>query len=96
MRILMRTYIDAHEGSEVLKSGALQKVIQGFVETYKPEAAYYTGGDGTRSGLYVFDMKDSSLMPHIQEPFFMLGCRVTMTPCMSAEDLQKGLSSASL
>lgn len=96
MKMMMRTYIDAAEGSEALKSGALQKAIQSFIETYKPEATYFMVENGTRSGLYVFDMKDSSQMPALGEPFFALGCRVTLMPCMARQDLQTGLTAADL
>jgi hypothetical protein len=96
MRMLMRTYIDANDGSEALKSGALQKAIKTFIETFKPEATYFTVENGTRSGLYVFDMKGSSQMPAIGEPFFALGCRVTLFPCMAPEDLSAGLAAAAL
>lgn len=96
MRMLMRTYIEARDGSEALKSGAMQKAIMGFMEAYKPEAAYYTAENGIRGGIYVFDMNDSSLMPHVSEPFFSLGCRVVLVPCMSHQDLTGGLTAADL
>jgi len=96
MKMLMRTYIDGQDGTEALKSGAMQKTIQSFIETFKPEATYFTVESGSRSGLYVFDMKDSSQMPALGEPFFALGCRVTLMPCMGPQDLHAGLAAAEL
>jgi hypothetical protein len=33
----LRTHIDATDGSDALKSGALQKAISAFIEKFKPE-----------------------------------------------------------
>ncbi len=96
MRMLLRTHLDAREGSEAIKSGALQKAIEAFVEKFTPEAVYFTVENGTRSGLYVFDLKDSHQMPQVGEPFFDLGCKVTLTPCMTPADLQAGWAAAGL
>ena len=96
MRMMLRTHLDAHDGSEAIKSGALQKAIGAFIEKFKPEAAYFMTDNGMRSGLYVFDMKDSNLCPVIAEPFFDLGCKVTLSPCMTPEDLQAGLAAEGL
>ncbi|MFD3499883.1 hypothetical protein ACFWWT_17690 [Streptomyces sp. NPDC058676] len=39
------------------------------------------------------DMQDSSQMPVISEPFFLdLGAKISYTPVMNSEDVQKGLS----
>ncbi|TBW38265.1 hypothetical protein EYW49_09995 [Siculibacillus lacustris] len=94
--MMLRTHLDAHDGSEAIKSGALQKAIGAFIEKFKPEAAYYTTDNGLRSGLYVFDMKEPSLSVVIAEPFFDLGCKVTLSPCMTAEDLRAGFEATGL
>ncbi len=96
MRMLLRTHLDAIEGSEAIKSGALQKAIGGFIEKFKPEAAYFTVDNGTRSGLYVFDLKESYQMPQVGEPCFDIGCKVTLTPCMTPDDLRAGWAAAGL
>ncbi len=96
MRMMLRTHIDAIEGSKAIKSGALQKAIGAFIEKFKPEAAYFATDNGMRSGLYVFDMKDSNLGPVIAEPFFDLGCKVTLSPCMTPDDLRAGFDATGL
>ena len=35
MRMMLRTHIDAIEGSKAIKSGALQKAIGAFIEKFK-------------------------------------------------------------
>lgn len=94
MRMLLRTHLDAANGTEAIKSGALQKTIMAFVEKFKPEAVYFTVENGMRSGLYVFDLTESYRMPEVGEPFFDIGCKVTLTPCMTPDDLRAGWAAA--
>jgi hypothetical protein len=96
MRTMLRVHVDATKGSEALKSGAMQKAIAGFSEKFKPEASYFTEVNGERSGFFVFDMKGSHQMPEIAEAFFDIGSQVHITPCMTPDDLQKGLAAAGL
>jgi hypothetical protein len=96
MRTMLRVHIDATKGSEATKSGAMQKAIAGFSEKFKPEATYFTEVNGERSGFFVFDMKGSHQMPEIAEAFFDIGSQVHITPCMTPDDLQKGLAAAGL
>lgn len=96
MRMMLRTNLGAIEGSEAIKSGALQKAIGAFMEKFKPEAVYFTVDNGMRSGLYVFDLKASHQMPEVGEPFFNLGCKVALAPCMTPEDLEAGWAAAGL
>jgi hypothetical protein len=96
MRMMLRLHIDAIKGSEALKSGATQRAIAGFIEKFKPEATYFTEVNGERSGFFVFDMKDSHQIPEVAEAFFDLGGRVHLSPCMTPDDLQKGLAAAGL
>jgi hypothetical protein len=91
MRTMLRTRIDAVKGSEATKSGALQKAIMGFIEKFKPEATYFAADLGMRSSFFVFD-----ILPEIAEAFFAVGCEVEVTPCMTPDDLQKGLAAAGL
>jgi hypothetical protein len=93
MRTLVRVRIDTDRGNDAITSGRVEKVIGGFVERHKPEAAYFFADKGTRSASFVLDMKDSSEIPVIAEPFFIeLGAEVEFTPVMNLEDLQKGLN----
>lgn len=96
MRTMLRINIEALKGSEALKSGAMHKAIMGFVEKFKPEAAYFADHEGMRSGYFVFDMKSSQQMPEISEAFFDLGCKAAISPCMTQDDLQAGFAAVGL
>ena len=48
---------------------------------------------GDRAGFFVIDMLEASQVAEVAERFFFgLNAEVEMTPVMSVEDLQKGLS----
>ena len=96
MRMMLRTHIDATHGSDALKSGALQKAILAFMEKFKPEASYFGLESGKRTAFFVFEMADSSQCPAIAEAFFDTGCDIHLSPCMTGDDLQKGLQVAGL
>lgn len=93
MRVLLKASMDTEKANEAIRNGTLGKLIQASVEQIKPEAAYFTAENGQRTAFLVFDMQDSSQMPVISEPFFLqLGAKVSYTPIMNLEDVQKGLS----
>ncbi len=53
--------------------------------------------NGHRSFFAVFDMTDSSQLPVISEPMFQgVKARISFSPCMNLEDLQKGLAQLTL
>jgi hypothetical protein len=94
MRTLMKVSIPVEQGNKAIQDGSLPRVIQQTMESLRPEAAYFTAdSDGKRHALIVFDLKDSSDIPVIAEPLFIgFNAEVTMTPVMSAQDLQAGLT----
>jgi hypothetical protein len=96
MRMMLRLHIDATNGSAAVKSGTLQKAIGAFIEKFKPEATYFGLESGQRTGFFVFDMKDSNQCPDIAEAFFDTGADIHLSPCMTPDDLQKGLGIAGL
>jgi hypothetical protein len=90
----MKISIPVESGNKAIQDGSLPRVVQQTLESLRPEAAYFTAdSDGKRHALIVFDLKDSSDIPVIAEPLFIaFGAQVTMTPVMSAQDLQAGLT----
>jgi hypothetical protein len=92
MRTLLRVIVDNVSGNKALSEGSLPKLIQSTTEKLRPEAVYFLPVNGKRSFFMIFDMKDSSEMPGIVEPFYQqLNAKVEFCPVMNAEDLQKGL-----
>jgi hypothetical protein len=97
MRTMLKAQMPAEKGNQALQNGMLPKVMNGFMQEFKPEAAYFFPENGKRTCLMVFDMRDPSQMPVIVERFFMeLNAEVTLTPVMNAEDLKKGLEASKL
>ncbi|MDE2570982.1 MAG: hypothetical protein KGM44_00475 [bacterium] len=92
MRTLLKITIDAEPGSRALRDGSLPKAIQSTIERLKPEATYFLPSGGKRTALIVFDLKDSSEIPSISEPFFAgVNATVEFSPVMNFDDLMSGL-----
>lgn len=89
MRMLLRVSIPVAEGNAAIKAGTLGSTIEQILAELKPEAAYFFVDDsGNRSGSIIFDMKDSSQMPAIAEPWFLrFNAKVSFRPVMSPQDL---------
>ncbi len=91
MRMMMEFWIPVEAGNHVASTGGFGPAFQKTLEALKPEAAYFLSGEsGERGGWIVFDMKDSSQIPGIAEPFFLaFNAKIKFTPVMNAQDLAK-------
>ena len=91
MRMMMQIWIPVEAGNNAARTGAFGASVQKILEQLKPEAAYFTtGASGERGGFIVFDLKDTSQIPAVAEPFFLaFNARVTLSPVMNAQDLAK-------
>ena len=91
MRMLLRVSIPVEAGNAAAKAGTLGSTIEGILADLKPEAAYFLADDsGNRSGSIVFDMKDTSQIPAIAEPWFhAFNATVSLRPVMNIQDLAK-------
>jgi hypothetical protein len=91
MRMLLRVSIPAEAGNAAVKNGTLGATIEGILADLKPEAAYFMADDnGNRSGSIVFDMKDTSQIPAVAEPWFLaFNAKVSFRPVMNPQDLAK-------
>ncbi len=89
MRMIMQIAIPVEAGNHAALTGALGPSFQKMLEPLKPEAAYFFAvPGGERGGFIVFDMKDTSEIPAIAEPFFLtFNARLTFSPGMNAQDL---------
>jgi hypothetical protein len=92
MRMLLRVSIPVEAGNAAAKAGTLGTTVEKILADLKPEAAYFFADDhGNRSGSIVFDMKETSEIPRIAEPWFLaFHAKVSFRPVMSPEDLAKG------
>lgn len=93
MRMLVKVKVPTASGNKAIQSGELPKVIGGFLETWKPEAAYFGADLGTRTAWFVVDVKEASQIPPMFEPFFAaLEAQIDIAPVMNAAELKAGLS----
>ena len=89
MRMLLRVSIPVEEGNAAVKAGTLGSTIERILADLKPEAVYFFADDnGNRSGSIVFDLKDSSGIPAVAEPWFLaFNAKVSFRPVMNLQDL---------
>lgn len=89
MRMLLRVSIPVETGNAAAKAGTLGPTLDQILADLKPEAAYFFADDeGNRSGSIVFDMKDTSQIPAIAEPWFLaFNARISFRPVMNPQDL---------
>ena len=94
MRMMMKAVVeDIEAGNEAIRNGSVQQLLQKTLDQLKPEAVYFVDENGYRSFIAVFDMADPSDLVTISEPIYQaIKARISISPCMNLEDLQKGLS----
>ncbi len=88
MRFLAKVNIPVEAGNRAAKAGKLGATIQSIVAELKPEAAYFTDERGQRTGFPFLEMKDTSQIPAIAEPWFLaFDASIEFHPVMTPDDL---------
>jgi hypothetical protein len=93
MRMLLRAVFDTEAVNETVRDGSAPETLNQIMGLLKPEAAYFISEEGQRTCLVVFDLADPAQIPVICEPLFLgTKAKITLTPCMTVDDVRKGLS----
>ena len=90
MRCLLKVSIPTDVGNDRIADGSLSRTIESILNDLKPEAAYFVAEDGQRTAVLFFDLKDSSDLPGVAEPWFLaFNGTVEVTPAMNLDDLMR-------
>ncbi|AUG81008.1 hypothetical protein CFP65_6350 [Kitasatospora sp. MMS16-BH015] len=92
MRTLIQVELDTAASNQLMAEGRIGDLMGKTLEQLKPEAAYFFPLNGHRAMFLVVDLADEAALVTSVEPFWtQANAKVTMVPCMNAEDLTTGI-----
>ena len=90
MRMMFNISIPAESFNRLAREGTVGQKIGMILEETKPESIYFTGNRYGRGAVAVFDVRDSSDIPRIAEPWFLtFNAQIEYGPAITPEDLMK-------
>lgn len=90
MRMLMRVTMPHEQFNAAVSDGTAGEKIGRILEETKPEAVYFTEMGGRRCGILVLDVKESSQIPRLAEPWFLtFGADVEFHIAMTPPELER-------
>lgn len=90
MRCMLKVSLPVNTGNAAIADGSLPKTIESILKDLKPEAAYFAEDHGQRTAFIFFDLKESSQIPAVAEPWFLaFNANVEFHPAMNLDDLKK-------
>ena len=90
MRCLLKVTIPVEAGNAAMIDGTMPRTIESIINECKPEAAYFAEENGKRTGFIFLELKDTSQIPAVAEPWFLaFNAHVELHPAMNLEDLKK-------
>lgn len=88
MRFLMKITMPLEPFNSYVSDGSIGAKMGKVMGEIKPEAAYFTALTGTRGAILIVNMDNTSQIPALAEPWFLLfNANVEVLPAMTAEDL---------
>lgn len=89
MRFVLHISVPPEKFNRAVLDGSAGQKMSRILEETKPEAAYFTATNGKRGGYLVVDMKETSDMARLAEPWFLqFDATVEFLPAMTPQDLQ--------
>jgi hypothetical protein len=88
MRLILNVTIPVEPFNSMVRKGTAGATIKKVLEAVKPEACYFTEQNGDRGAVLVVDLKDSSQIPALCEPWYLsFNATCKFTIAMTPEDL---------
>jgi hypothetical protein len=88
MRFLLHLDFPVEPFNSYVRDGSIADRIQKIMAHVKPEAAYFSEHNGNRGAVLVVNVKETSEIPRIAEPFFLqFEASAEFRIAMSPEDL---------
>ncbi|MBK5192126.1 MAG: panthothenate synthetase [Flavobacteriaceae bacterium] len=90
MRMLVNVTLPIEPFSSMVRDGTVGEILGRVIDVIKPESIYFTEIEGNRGAVMIVDVKDTSSIPSIAEPWFLnfeaiCEFRIAMSP----DDLMK-------